>query len=258
MALPLHAAKEPLLVCYGDSITAGYGVADGEAYPDDLQKILNDHGYHYQVANKGTSGATTKDAVAGLPFILGLHPAIVIVEFGGNDGLRGLPLGQTRANLDQVVGALAHAHIEVLVAGITLPPDYGPDFIRAFQAIFPAVAARYHTALVPMLYKNLIGVPDTIQPDGVHPTAKGASIIAETLFPALWPLLRRAVATTGNSSARRLPALTLDACSPGSSSKPVPWSALPSGAACGASPSRRRELPRSSARVIRWVSPAFA
>jgi acyl-CoA thioesterase I len=191
-ALPLQAGKEPLLVCYGDSITAGYGVAYGEAYPDDLQKILNDRGYHYQVVNKGTSGATTKDAVSGLPFILGLHPAIVIVEFGGNDGLRGLPPAQTRANLDQVVAALVHAHIRVLVAGITLPPDYGPDYIRTFQAMFPEVAARYHTALVPMLYKNLIGVSGAIQADGIHPTAKGANIIAETLFPALRPLLRKA------------------------------------------------------------------
>ena len=190
-ALPLRAANEPLLVCYGDSITAGYGVAYGEAYPDDLQKILNDRGYHYQVVNKGTSGATTKDAVAGLPLILGLHPSIVIVEFGGNDGLRGLPPAQTRANLDQVVAALVHAHIRVLVAGITLPPDYGPDYIRTFQAMFPEVAARYHSALVPMLYKDMIGVSGVIQADGIHPTAKGAQIIAETLFPALRPLLRR-------------------------------------------------------------------
>ena len=192
VAFPLRAAKEPLLVCYGDSITAGYGVAYGEAYPDDLQEILNDRGYHYQVVNKGTSGATTKDAVAGLPLILDLHPAIAIVEFGGNDGLRGLPIAQTRANLDQVVAALVHAHIEVLVAGITLPPDYGPAYIHAFQAIFPQVADKYHTALVPMLYKNLIHVPGVIQPDGIHPTAKGARIVAETLFPALRPLLRKA------------------------------------------------------------------
>ncbi len=178
-------------MCYGDSITAGYGVSFGEAYPDDLQKILNDRGYHYQVINRGTSGATSKDAIAGLPLILDLHPAIVIVEFGGNDGLRGLPPAQTRANLDQVVAALVRAHIQVLVAGITLPPDYGPDYIRAFQAIFPEVAVRYHTALVPMLYKDLIAVPGAIQADGIHPTAKGAHIIADTLFPVLKPLLRK-------------------------------------------------------------------
>lgn len=196
-AVPLHAAEKPLpanrslLICYGDSITAGYGVPYGEAYPNFLQKILDARGYQYKVENRGTSGATTKDAVAGLPFILRLHPAIVIVEFGGNDGLRGLPLTQTRDNLDQVVAALQAAHIEVLLAGITLPPDYGPDYIHSFEQIFSSVAAKYRTAFVPMIYKNLIHVPATIQPDGIHPTVKGAGIIAETLFPALKPLLHK-------------------------------------------------------------------
>ncbi len=121
-----------------------------------------------------------------------LHPAIVIVEFGGNDGLRGLPVTQTRANLDQVLAALEKAHVKILLAGITLPPDYGPDYIRSFTAIFRDLAARHHIALVPMLYKNLVNVPGTIQADGIHPTAKGSQIIAGTLFPVLKPLLRKA------------------------------------------------------------------
>jgi len=188
----LHAADRPLLVCYGDSITAGLGLQDGQAYPEDLQKLLDARGYAYKVINQGTSGATTKDAVAGLPYVLRLHPAIVIVEFGGNDGLRGLPVTQTRANLDQVLAALEKAHVKILLAGITLPPDYGPDYIRSFTAIFRDLAARHHIALVPMLYKNLVNVPGTIQADGIHPTAKGSQIIAGTLFPVLKPLLRKA------------------------------------------------------------------
>lgn len=191
LVLPLQAADRPLLVCYGDSITAGYGLAEGQAYPDFLQKLLDEHGYHYKVVNQGTSGATSKDALAGLPYLLRLHPAIVIVEFGGNDGLRGLPVDQTRKNLDQVLTGLERAHVKVLLAGITLPPDYGQDYIRSFDAIFRELAAKHHDAVVPMIYKNLVNVPGTIQSDGIHPTAKGSAIIADTIFPVLKPLLRK-------------------------------------------------------------------
>ncbi len=185
------ATPRPLLVCYGDSITAGYGLPYGQTFPDALQRILNTDGYRYLVRNMGTPGATTKDAVANLPNVLRLHPAVVIVEFGGNDGLRGLPLAQTRRNLGLVLAALKKAHIRVLLAGITLPPNYGPDYIHAFDGLFPALAAEYHVAVVPMIYKNLIHVPGTIQADGIHPTAKGSRIIAETLMPALKTLLEK-------------------------------------------------------------------
>jgi acyl-CoA thioesterase-1 len=190
LAGPLAAASRPLLVCYGDSITAGYGLQTGQAFPDALQRDMDRRGYHYEVSNQGTSGATTKDAVAGLRSILQMHPAIVIVEFGGNDGLRGLPPAETRRNLDQVLTALENAHIKILFAGITLPPNYGNDYIRQFEQVFRDLAQKHRAAFVPMLYKDLIHVPGTIQPDGIHPTAKGSEIIARTLLPALLPLLR--------------------------------------------------------------------
>ncbi len=180
-----------ILVCYGDSITAGYGLPEGQAYPNFLQRDLNSQGYHYTVLNRGTSGATTKDALAGLPYILRLHPEIAIVEFGGNDGLRGLPFAATRRNLDELLTKLEAAHIKVLLSGITLPPNYGPEYIRQFRQVFREVAARHRVAFVPMIYKDLINVPGTIQADGIHPTAKGSGIIAETLLPALKPLLRK-------------------------------------------------------------------
>ena len=177
------------LVCFGDSITAGHGLAQGQAYPDFLEHDLTSAGYHYRVLNRGTSGATTGDAVASLPGILALHPDVVIVEFGGNDGLRGLPLDTTRRNLDKVLTALESAHIKVLLAGITLPPNYGPDYIKSFQQVFSTLAAHHHVAFVPMIYKDLIHVPGAIQDDGIHPTAKGSAILANTLLPALKPLL---------------------------------------------------------------------
>lgn len=188
--IPGIAAEKPVLVCFGDSITAGYGLGSGQAYPDALQRDLDKRGFRYNVVNMGTSGATTKDAVERLPSVLRLHPAVVIVEFGGNDGLRGLPLTATRSNLDQVLSTLLKAHIRVLLGGITLPPNYGPDYIHAFDQVFHQVAARYRVAFVPMIYKDLIHVPGTIQPDGIHPTVKGSEILARTLLPALEPLLR--------------------------------------------------------------------
>jgi acyl-CoA thioesterase I len=187
----LRAAGRPLIVCYGDSITAGYGLESNQAYPAFLQKKLDTTGFAYKVVNQGTSGATTKDAVAKLPTILALHPAIVIVEFGGNDGLRGLPLNQSQRNLDQVLTTLRGAHIRIILAGITLPPDYGPDYIRSFDQMFQELAGRHHVPLIPMLYKDLVHASGTIQADGIHPTAKGSAIIADTVFPVLKPLLRK-------------------------------------------------------------------
>jgi acyl-CoA thioesterase-1 len=188
---PLRAAGRPVVVCYGDSITAGHGLEAGQSFPDALQRDLDARGYRYKVNNQGTSGATTKDAVAGLRAILELHPAVVIVEFGGNDGLRGLPLAETRRNLDAVLTALDSAHIKVVLAGITLPPNYGREYIEAFEQLFRELTTKHHAAFVPMLYKNLINVPGTIQPDGIHPTAKGSEIIARTLLPVLAPLLKK-------------------------------------------------------------------
>jgi acyl-CoA thioesterase I len=188
-SLPAVAAERPVLVCFGDSITAGYGLQQNEAYPAALQRKLDAAGYHYKVVNEGTSGATTKDAVASVPGVLKLQPQVVIVEYGGNDGLRGLPLDATRRNLDTVLTQLENAHVKVLLAGITLPPNYGQDYIRTFEGIFHDLAAKHHTAFVPMLYKDVIKAPGTIQGDGIHPTAKGSEIIADTLLPALKPLL---------------------------------------------------------------------
>ena len=185
------AAPKPLIVCYGDSITAGYGLNPGQSFPDALQRDLEKNGYSYKISNMGTSGATTKDAAAKVASVTQAHPAIAIVEFGGNDGLRGLPLAQTRKNLDAVLTALESAHIKVLLAGITLPPNYGPDYINAFNQLYRDLAAKHHAAFVPMIYKDLVNVPDTIQADGIHPTSKGSELIAKTLLPALKPLLRK-------------------------------------------------------------------
>ncbi len=181
----------PVIDCFGDSITAGYGLAPGKTYPDDLQSDLEARGYRYRVVNSGISGNTTKDGVDRLQEVLRLHPALVLVEFGGNDGLRGIPIADTRRNLDTIVSALLHAGSKVVLLGITLPPNYGPDYIRQFNATFPLVAARYHIPVIPNIYRNVYEVPDAIQSDGIHPTSAGARLLAHNFVSVIEPLLHR-------------------------------------------------------------------
>ncbi|HTX41477.1 MAG TPA: arylesterase [Acidobacteriaceae bacterium] len=189
--VPAPAPRAPVLDCFGDSITAGYGVAPGRTYPDDLQHDLDARGYRYRVVNSGISGNTSKDGVDRLQEILALHPAIVIVEFGGNDGLRGVPIADTRRNLDLIVSTLLHSGSRVLLAGITLPPNYGPDYIRQFDETYRLAAAKYRVPLLPMLYANIYTVPGAIQDDGVHPTAQGDQLLADHFLPLLLPMLRK-------------------------------------------------------------------
>jgi acyl-CoA thioesterase I len=181
----------PVIDCFGDSITAGYGVAAGHAWPDDLQADLAHRGYQYKIVNSGISGDTSKDGVSRLKDVLNLHPAIVVVEFGGNDGLRGIPIADTRRNLDTIVGTLVHSGSRVVLAGITLPPNYGPDYIKPFDETFHLVAAKYHVPLLPMLYASIYTVPGAIQDDGIHPTARGSQLLADNFLPLLMPLLHK-------------------------------------------------------------------
>ena len=183
--------RRPLLVCFGDSLTAGAGTGPGESYPDYLQSALDQRHIHYRVDNQGISGNTTKDGLQRLPGILALHPAVVLVEFGGNDGLRGLPIADTRANLDLIVATLQRSGARVALAGITLPPDYGPDYIRQFDQTYTLIAKKYRVPLLPFLLQNVYGVPGMMQPDRTHATAAGNRIVARNLLPLLLPLLRK-------------------------------------------------------------------
>jgi acyl-CoA thioesterase-1 len=194
LAWSSHAATPAkTLVCFGDSITAGYGLEDpaNQSYPSDLERLLTARGYHYHVVNQGVSGNTTKDAVARVNAIVALHPDVVLVEFGGNDGLRGLSQEITRKNLDSVLTTLQAAHIRILLVGITLPPNYGADYIQSFNAVFRDAAAKHHLPLMPMLYDGVYSVPGTIQGDGIHPTVKGSQLIAGHMLPHLLPLLQK-------------------------------------------------------------------
>ena len=191
-AVALHATgQQKTLVCFGDSITAGYGLDADKSYPSVLEEVLSGRGYHYKVINRGVSGNTTKDAVARVNSVVALHPEAVVVEFGGNDGLRGLPLEATKQNLDSVLTTLQAAGIRILLVGITLPPNYGAEYIQNFNSIYRDAANKHHVSLMPMIYDHIYTVPGTIQEDGIHPTAKGSQLIAERIAPLLIPLLHK-------------------------------------------------------------------
>lgn len=193
LLIPLSYAQKsrPTIVCFGDSLTAGRGAPAGHSYPDYLQKLLDSRGYHYHVVNMGVSGDTTKDAVARLPNVVAAHPAIVVVELGGNDVLRGLPITATSANLDRVVSTLKRAGIKVALAGITLPPNYGADYIKAIQQTYADAARKYRVPLLPFIYNHVYDVPGAIQADGIHATAKGNALVAKNILALIQPMLKK-------------------------------------------------------------------
>jgi acyl-CoA thioesterase I len=193
LLVPLTYARTPapVIVCFGDSLTAGYGAPAGSSYPDYLQQLLDSRGYHYHVRNMGISGNTTKDGVDRLNSVIDAHPSIVVVEFGGNDGLRGLPITSTRANLDTIISTLQHAGIKVALAGITLPPDYGQDYVHAMNDTYVIAAKKFNAPLLPFILAHVYNIPGAMQEDGIHGTAKGNELIAENVLGLLKPMLHK-------------------------------------------------------------------
>ena len=181
----------PVIAAFGDSLSAGYGLDPGDSYPSNLQRLLDGAGYQYHVVNMGVSGDTTTDGVSRLPDVVALHPELVILEFGGNDGLRGQPATSTRDNLVIMIEALQKAGAKVVLAGMTLPRNYGPDYINQFDAVYPALAAKYKLTRIPFLLEGVGGNPKLTQTDGLHPTAEGCAIVARTVLQYLEPLLKK-------------------------------------------------------------------
>lgn len=180
-----------MIAAFGDSLTAGYGADPGASYPDFLQQDLDALGYRYRVVNEGISGDTTKDGLDRIDEVLALKPALVIVAFGGNDGLRGLPIAATRDNLDRMIAAILQSGAKVVLGGITLPPNYGPDYIHQFNAIYASLAAKHHAPLLPFLLQGVYGVSGGMQADGIHATDRGNAQVARNLLPLVTPLLQR-------------------------------------------------------------------
>ncbi|HEX4167990.1 MAG TPA: arylesterase [Bryobacteraceae bacterium] len=173
---------------FGDSLTAGVA---GRSYPDDLQDLLDQHGLAYRVDNQGVSGDTTTDGLARIDNVIAEHPALVLLEFGGNDGLRGIPVDATRTNLAQMIERLQNAKIPIVLLGITLPPNYGPDYVKPFTAMFPELAKQYHLTYMPFLLLHVYQKQSLMQPDGIHPNGEGNKIVAADVFALIRPKLAR-------------------------------------------------------------------
>ncbi|MEQ5837081.1 arylesterase [Marinobacter sp. NFXS9] len=195
MAPGLAAAQSTLLIL-GDSLSAGYGVATEKAWVSLLRQKLDDEGYgNWQVANASISGETTDGGLRRLPELLDNHtPAIVVIELGGNDGLRGFPPQVTRQNIARMTSLSQQAGARVLLIGMQMPPNYGPRYTQVFASIYPDIAEKQDTALVPFFLDGVYDRDGFMQADGIHPTAKGQPQLLANVWPHLMPLLDAASA----------------------------------------------------------------
>jgi acyl-CoA thioesterase-1 len=183
------AAPGPRVVFLGDSLTAGYGLEESQAFPALLAGQLAAAGRPIQAVNAGVSGDTSAGGLARLSWLLKQRPDVLVVELGANDALRGQPPAATEKNLRQIVERAKGDGIAVILVGMLAPPNYGPDFTRDFAAIYPRLSRQLGVPLVPFLLQGVAGRPELNLPDGMHPTPEGHAIVAQTLLPYLRDVL---------------------------------------------------------------------
>ena len=186
-----HGNAEPVILAFGDSLTAGFGVDVKDSYPSRLQRLLNEKGYHYKVVNAGVSGDTTAGGVGRISWVLQHEPEIVILELGANDGLRGLPISEMRKNLEKIITACQKKGAKVLLAGMEITPNLGAEFSKEFRESFTLLAKQYKVPLIPFFLKDVAAKPELTQPDGVHPLGNGYAIVTQTVFQHLEPMLKK-------------------------------------------------------------------
>jgi acyl-CoA thioesterase I len=191
-ATPLAAkAERPRVVCLGDSLTAGLGLAStDQAYPALLEGRLKAAGFDYQVINAGVSGDTSAGGLRRLEWSLQGDVRVLIVALGANDGLRGLPPSELQSNLDTIASTAQKRHVRVLLLGMEAPPNFGAAYTRDFRAVYRRVAADRHVPLIPFFLQGVAGIGKLNQADGIHPTAEGQRRIADTIWRDLEPIVR--------------------------------------------------------------------
>jgi acyl-CoA thioesterase-1 len=189
---PPAPAYAGTIVALGDSLTAGLGVAEDQAYPAQLARRLQADGYNYQVVNAGVSGETSSGARSRIAWVISsLKPDIVILETGANDGLRGLDPELLKTNLDTLVGFMKARDIQVVLAGMQMLPNLGPDYTRAFSQIYPWIAEKHDVIFIPFFLEGVAGSDTLNQPDKLHPTADGYTRIVETVYPSVLKAIER-------------------------------------------------------------------
>ncbi len=182
------------IVCLGDSLTAGRGLSEDDAYPMLVQDLAKADGLDWRVVNAGVSGDTTAGGLRRVEWVLKAKPDVVLIALGGNDGLRGLPLETTRANLTAIVERISARKVSVCLAGMMLPVNYGEEYRTGFAGLFPRIATEKHIALMPFLLVGVGGKPELNQADGIHPTSDGQKIIAANVYAFLKTVLAGAPA----------------------------------------------------------------
>ncbi|MBA3707683.1 MAG: arylesterase [Planctomycetes bacterium] len=187
--LLISSADGATVVCLGDSLTAGKGLTEDEAFPALVRALAARDHLVWTVINAGVSGDTTAGALRRIDWVLKAKPDVVFVALGGNDGLRGLPLDQTRTNLAAIVAKLAEHQVTVCLAGMMLPVNYGEEYRTGFAALYAQVADQTRVPLMPFLLAGVGGKPDLNQADGIHPTAEGQRIIAGNVYAFLKPVV---------------------------------------------------------------------
>jgi acyl-CoA thioesterase I len=184
-------AHGPVILDFGDSLTAGYGLMPEEAFPARLEAWLGTHGVAARVINAGVSGDTTTDGLARLDWALADKPDLVILALGANDALRGIDPATVRANLDKMLQKISAAGAKVLILGMLAPPNWGAAYDRAFDQIFPHLAKAHHAALYPFFLEGVAMKPDLNQQDGLHPNERGVAVLVEHIGPVVAGLLGR-------------------------------------------------------------------
>ena len=192
------AINEGTIVAVGDSLTAGLGVAEELAYPAQLERRLTAAGLPYRVINAGVSGETSSGALSRVHWILRLKPDIVILETGANDGLRGIDPNLTRKNIEDILRTLQGAHVSVIVAGMQMVANLGPEYTEAFRRIYPEAAKVFRVPLIPFFLAGVAGQSALNQSDGIHPTAEGYRIVAETVYPYVVQAIRERERSRGS------------------------------------------------------------
>jgi acyl-CoA thioesterase-1 len=193
--LRASGAQDPrTLVFFGDSLTAGYGLADPatQSYPAQIQGMIDAQRLPWRVVNAGLSGETSAGGLRRIDWVLRQRADVFVLELGGNDGLRGTATEETRSNLQAIIDRVHSRYpaAVIVLAGMRMPGNMGPDYADAFRAIYPGLAQRNGLALIPFLLDGVAGRPELNQPDGIHPTASGAAIVAAGVWKTLEPILR--------------------------------------------------------------------
>jgi acyl-CoA thioesterase-1 len=185
--------QRPTVVILGDSLAAGYGLDPSEAFPALIQKKVDAAKLNFLVINAGVSGDTTAGGLRRMDWLLKRRIDVLLLELGGNDGLRGLSVETTHTNLQLIIDRArkANSAVKIVIAGMQMPPNMGDDYNQRFQQIFPDLAKTNNTALIPFLLKNVGGNPELNQPDRIHPTAEGHKILAKTVWQVLEPVLKK-------------------------------------------------------------------